>query len=166
MNGYQNSMAEHLGAQHLQWVFRRLAINCVLDVGANRGQFAKRLRLAGYTGRIVSYEPVAEHHGALTEAAADDPAWFVNPWALGDQNGTAEINVVPGTMSSMLSASDFGKEWSDNAPRLPHRDHHHPPARGHAGRGDRRAGGAADLSQDGHPGLRPGHGARSRCPAR
>jgi FkbM family methyltransferase len=111
-NGYQNSMGEHLGAQHLQWVFRSLGINCVLDVGANRGQFAKRLRQAGYGGRIVSYEPVAELHRALTEAATDDPAWFVNPWALGDQEGTAEINVVPGTMSSMLSASEFGKEWS------------------------------------------------------
>jgi FkbM family methyltransferase len=112
MNGYQNSMAEHLGAQHLQWVFRSLGINCVLDVGANRGQFAKRLRQAGYGGRIVSYEPVAELHGALTEAATHDPSWFVNPFALGDQEGTAEINVVPGTMSSLLSASDFGKEWS------------------------------------------------------
>lgn len=112
MNGYQNSMAEHLGAQHLQWLFRSLGINCVLDVGANRGQFAKRLRQAGYGGRIVSYEPVAELYRALTEEAADDPAWNVYPWALGDEEGTAEINVVPGTMSSMLSASDFGKEWS------------------------------------------------------
>jgi FkbM family methyltransferase len=112
MNGYQNSMADHLGAQHLQWVFRSLGINCVLDVGANRGQFASRLRQAGYRGRIVSYEPVAQLHRALTEAAVDDPAWFVNPWALGDEEGTAEINVVPGTMSSLLPASDFGKEWS------------------------------------------------------
>jgi FkbM family methyltransferase len=111
-NGYQNTMAEYLGAQHLQWVFRSLGINCVLDVGANRGQFARRLREAGYAGRIVSYEPVAELHRALSVKAARDPAWFVNPWALGDEDGTAEINVVPGTMSSLLPASDFGKTWS------------------------------------------------------
>ena len=31
----------------------------------------------------------------------------------GAEDGTAEINQVPGTMSSMLPASEFGKEWSD-----------------------------------------------------
>jgi FkbM family methyltransferase len=119
MNGYQRSMAEHLGEQHLLWVFSALGISCVLDVGANRGQFATRLREAGYRGRIVSYEPVAHLYAALAEAAADDPEWLVKPWALGDCEGTADINVVPGTMSSLLPASDFGKEWSSKL-RQPH----------------------------------------------
>jgi FkbM family methyltransferase len=117
MNSYQRSMAEHLGEQHLLWVFRALGISCVLDVGANRGQFATRLREAGYRGRIVSYEPVARLYAALAEAAADDPDWLVRPWALGDCEGTADINVVPGTMSSLLPASDFGKEWSSKLGR-------------------------------------------------
>ena len=112
MTGYQRSMAEHLGEQHLLWVFSALGINCLLDVGANRGQFATRLREAGYRGRIVSYEPVAHLYAVLAEAAADDPEWLVKPWALGDREGTADINAVSGTMSSLLSASDFGKDWS------------------------------------------------------
>ena len=113
MNGYQNTMAAHLGEQHLMWAFRELGINCVLDVGANEGQFATRLREAGYTGRIVSYEPVAHLVTALREQAAGDPDWIVNPWALGDEDGTADINVVPGKMSSLLPASEFGKSWSE-----------------------------------------------------
>jgi FkbM family methyltransferase len=113
MNGYQNTMAAHLGEQHLMWVFRELGINCVLDVGANEGQFATRLRSAGYTGRIVSFEPVSHLLAILRENAADDPDWIVNGWALGDEEGTAEINVVPGKMSSLLPASEFGKQWSE-----------------------------------------------------
>lgn len=117
MNGYQNTMAAHLGEQHLLWVFRELGINCVLDVGANEGQFASRLREAGYTGRIVSYEPVAHLVETLREQAADDPDWIVNPWALGDEDGTADINVVPGKMSSLLPASEFGRKWADKLSR-------------------------------------------------
>jgi FkbM family methyltransferase len=119
MNGYQNQMGQHLGEEHLAWVFRELAVNCVLDVGANTGQFASRLRRAGYTGRIVSFEPVSHLVTALQRAAARDPAWTVLPFALGDEDGTAEINVVPGKMSSLLPASSFGKEWSSKL-REPH----------------------------------------------
>lgn len=114
MNGFQNSMGAYLGEEHLAWVLRRMQINCVLDVGANIGQFGTRLRRAGYTGRIVSFEPIEHLYRELQETAAADPSWQVVPSALGDEEGTAEINVVPGTMSSLLPASSFGKQWKDH----------------------------------------------------
>jgi hypothetical protein len=44
----------------LSAVLERFAISVVLDVGANEGQFGHSLRERGYTGRIHSFEPVAE----------------------------------------------------------------------------------------------------------
>ncbi len=48
----------------------------------------------------------------MNRAAAEDPHWRVLGYALGEIDGAAEINVVPGTMSSLLPASSFGQEWS------------------------------------------------------
>ncbi len=95
-------------------MLQKLEINCVLDVGANQGQFARRLRQLGFTGRIASFEPVLHALTDLRLAAESDPDWFVHPYALGESDGTAEINVAPGrgTMSSMLGPSEFGREWS------------------------------------------------------
>lgn len=47
-----------------------LRAHVVLDVGADRGQFGKRLRRDGYTGRIVSFEPVPHIADQLEKGAA------------------------------------------------------------------------------------------------
>lgn len=89
--------------------FDRYAVNCVVDVGANRGQYGRRLRRAGYAGRIVSFEPVPEEFARLRAAAAGDPTWTVHSVALGSENGSLEMYVTPGTLSSPLPATDFGE---------------------------------------------------------
>lgn len=113
---YQQALSTHLSERMLAAVLRRAQVNVVLDVGANRGQFATLLRAIGYQGRIVSYEPVSTNLTALREAASADPAWMIEGFALGDTESTAEINVSagPGKLSSLLPSNRFGRERFQN----------------------------------------------------
>ena len=113
-DSYEHQLLRYLGEEHVAWVLRQLDVNVVLDVGANRGQFAQRLRRDGYTGRIVSFEPVPRIAEALERSAADDPDWHVRRHALGDRDAVVEMNVGvgQGRLSSLLPASDFGRSWS------------------------------------------------------
>jgi FkbM family methyltransferase len=86
--------AQHVHASLLHSVLDRYSIDCVLDVGANQGQFASSLRANGYRGPIVSFEPVAEQFRALSAHAASDPNWHVRPEALGSTDSTRDIHVM------------------------------------------------------------------------
>ncbi|MCQ9134166.1 FkbM family methyltransferase [Streptomyces hilarionis] len=105
----QLAAAEYLCTQHVTAMLELYGVNCVFDVGANTGQYAKRLRTLGYSGRIVSFEPTSETFARLEKAAADDPAWQVYQCGLGREETTAEIHTGWKTMNSLLSASDYGK---------------------------------------------------------
>ena len=69
----------------LQRLLERLEVDCVIDVGANRGQYHDQLRDAvGYRGRIVSVEPMsALATGLETRANREDPLWEIHACALG-----------------------------------------------------------------------------------
>jgi FkbM family methyltransferase len=84
-------------------------IDVVLDVGANTGQFAERLRDAGFPGRIVSFEPSTAAHLTVRKHAARDANWTIAPrMALGDYDGAITLNLAGNSASSsvlpMLSA--------------------------------------------------------------
>lgn len=110
---FERALSGFVGAHHAKWLLKELRADVVFDVGANLGQFAERLRHEGYEGRIVSFEPLPEFVEQLREKAADDPDWKVFGCALGNEDGTAEIHLTPGRLSSMLPASEFGKGWAD-----------------------------------------------------
>lgn len=95
-------------AQHLRQMFDQLAIDTVLDVGANVGGFRKFLRNeVGFGGRIVSFEPVPSVYAALAATAAADPAWRGMQMALGDADDRLEIHVTSRTtMSSFLTRDE------------------------------------------------------------
>jgi FkbM family methyltransferase len=104
----ENGLARLAARRHVAALLEMYRVNCVLDVGANRGQFAAGLRAAGFDGHIVSFEPVPETFAALARAAAGDERWTAHPYALGREDGTVAMNVVPGTLSSALPATAFG----------------------------------------------------------
>ncbi|GAA1358206.1 FkbM family methyltransferase [Streptomyces beijiangensis] len=85
-------------------LLRRFEIDLVLDVGAHAGGYGTMLRRSGFNGRIVSFEPLSRPRAELRHVSADDPHWTVLPYALGDETGTATMNVAgnAGASSSVL----------------------------------------------------------------
>ena len=85
-------------------LLERNKVDVVLDVGANSGQYATDLRRFGYTGRILSFEPVKACFDQLLAASANDHEWTAHKTALGATAGSSTINVAAnnGASSSML----------------------------------------------------------------
>jgi FkbM family methyltransferase len=84
-------------------LIRAKDLNCVIDVGANLGQYASMLREEGYRGPIVSVEPVTASFEALRARSADDAQWSAVQLALGAASGEQSINITGhSTMASFL----------------------------------------------------------------
>ncbi len=82
--------------------FEATGIDVALDVGAARGHWGRELRDFGFTGRIVSFEPIAAPYADLVAASAGDPTWDTRNAALGDVAGQQQINVASNSDSSSL----------------------------------------------------------------
>jgi|ERR1700674_202733 FkbM family methyltransferase len=92
---------------HLRELFELLGISCVIDVGANTGQYRDFLRYqVEYKGWIVSFEPVKANLETLERKVATDRHWRVFRCGIGAANATAEINVMRDTQFSSLLAPD------------------------------------------------------------
>lgn len=90
-------------AARLKAIFDSLAINLVLDVGANTGQYANYLRAIGYNKRILCFEPLSSAHAKLKNFALKDSLIEVAPqMALGDIDGEIMINVARNSESSSI----------------------------------------------------------------
>lgn len=97
-------------ANHLGDLLPMLGINCVLDVGAHRGEHGMFLRGLGYEGLIVSFEPVAESFAELERAMSAQPPWIGYRMAISDAEGEAEMTVYESTdFSSLVNANDYGR---------------------------------------------------------
>ena len=95
---------------HLRRFLPHFGIDCVFDVGANRGQYATMLRQdLGYKGPIISYEPIPEMAKALRAASAHDPDWHVEELALDREPGPATFHVMVENQFSSLHAPAAGQ---------------------------------------------------------
>lgn len=82
---------------------RTYKIDLVFDVGANDGQFAREIRAGGYSGQIVSVEPMTSAHERLSDLSQGDSAWHVHPrCAVGDKTGVIELNIAGNSVSSSV----------------------------------------------------------------
>jgi FkbM family methyltransferase len=104
-------------ATRLREIFSHFKIDTVIDVGANRGQYARFLRdEVGFTGMIESFEPVPELVRVLQAQAALDPQWAVHPLALGANAGSLALNIMddPVYSSFRTPVPDQDKKHSRN----------------------------------------------------
>jgi FkbM family methyltransferase len=86
------------------------AIELVLDVGANVGQFGEWLRGNGYGGKIVSIEPGRAEFQALEKKAKADGNWEALHCGLGARAGTAVLHVSRlSVFNSLLGLSAAAK---------------------------------------------------------
>jgi FkbM family methyltransferase len=82
-----------------------LAINCVIDAGANQGQTVRLLRGLGFKGYIYSFEPQRRMYTVLERAFRKDPKWKGFQVALGAAPQALQLNVNPESneMTSLLN---------------------------------------------------------------
>jgi len=96
-------------------LFSRVArvadISAVLDIGANTGQFA-RWAAAYFPGKpIHCFEPLADCVAALNRVAASHSNIVVHPFALGEHNGTHQMQRNDySPSSSLLNMTDRHRE--------------------------------------------------------
>jgi FkbM family methyltransferase len=89
--------------QALKRFLAAFGVDCLFDVGANRGQYATMLRKdAGYKGLILSFEPNPDVFVELQKAAASDRRWHVFNMALSDFDGSASFNIMAADQFSSL----------------------------------------------------------------
>ncbi len=82
-------------------------VSIVIDGGANEGQWAKRVRRDGYSGRIISIEPGSRAFSKLQASSGDDPAWDALNVALGSKSARAHLYLSSNDgMSSSLKKPD------------------------------------------------------------
>ena len=103
---YSNRISVVPAFRRLSWPQRmflknfliELEADCVLDVGANGGQYGTELRLIGYTGHIISFEPDPQSYEKLIGRSNKDPKWHALNIALGRIAGQAEFNIMAASM--------------------------------------------------------------------
>lgn len=89
-------------------------IDVLFDVGANSGQFAQKVRAAGFSGKIISVEPLSVAHKEVVRKSKADPNWEVAPrCALGSSDTVKTINIARNSVSSsILGMKDLHREVS------------------------------------------------------
>jgi FkbM family methyltransferase len=100
--GYELAPISVGHSELVQGLLARHAIDLLVDVGANQGQFAQEFRAHGFTGSMCSFEPMEAAFRLLHRAAASDPGWTVTRTALGDKAGRARMDIAANSVSSSL----------------------------------------------------------------
>jgi FkbM family methyltransferase len=86
----------------LNGLLRRFQIDLILDVGANVGQSSQKFISSGFTGNILSFEPIPGPFNKLKNRASKNPKWKVFQAAIGDLDGETEIHVAGNLESSSV----------------------------------------------------------------
>lgn len=87
----------------------------IIDVGANVGQFGLDVRRHGFEGLIVSYEPVQETFGSLSQTIRQHQPWKAFQLGLGAAESERTIN-ISGNAGLSSSILEMGSLHLENFP--------------------------------------------------
>jgi FkbM family methyltransferase len=118
LRGKARSLARSLGvdlrrynpssspAARRRHLVERAGVDVVVDAGAAEGDYAHELRVSGYHGQIVSFEPLGDSFERLSSRCRRDPLWDCHRIALGAGEGEIDVHVARDRLtSSLLPAS-------------------------------------------------------------
>ena len=100
------------GAEHRNVLSRDLG--SVVDIGANRGQFALAARQWAPKARVISFEPLPEVAAIFRRVFSDDPAVKLHVTAIGDKAEKKTIHLSARDDSSSLL--EIGEAQSNHFP--------------------------------------------------
>jgi FkbM family methyltransferase len=89
-------------------------IECIIDIGANVGQYAEYLRQIGFKKDIISFEPLNDAYEILKSKTKKDSRWEAYNFGIGDNEQSSKINVSKNSYSS--SILDMSSSHLDSAP--------------------------------------------------
>ena len=97
-----------------QKILAETKVSLVVDVGANRGQWARKVRQSNFEGKIISFEP-SYVFAELEIEAKGDPNWEVRNIALSDVSGTRKMFIASnqGLSSSLREPSGIVERRPD-----------------------------------------------------
>lgn len=104
---YRGALLRHLtaaGVEHAALLnhLGRQAIGYVVDIGANRGQFALVARRCFPSAKIISFEPLKEPAGIYRKVFANDPQVVLHEMAIGPEENEVPMHVSRADDSSSL----------------------------------------------------------------
>ena len=111
---YRRALISHqvaAGVEH-EPILRNLGeVALVVDIGANRGQFALTARRVFGTSRILSFEPLPDPASVFSRVFADDKRVSLVQSAIGVESQTQDMHVsAHDDSSSLLSISELQNE--------------------------------------------------------
>jgi len=83
-------------------LFETFGINKILDVGANVGQYALLVKKLGFSGHIISFEPLSSAFSSLKEVSEKHNNWQAHNYALGSENTETVIHISENSFSSSI----------------------------------------------------------------
>jgi len=83
-------------------LFETFGINKIIDVGANVGQYALLVKELGFSGQIISFEPLSSAFSTLKEVSDKHNNWQAHNYALGNENTETVINISENSFSSSI----------------------------------------------------------------
>lgn len=95
---------EEWEVDHLRQLLKHCKVDCVFDIGAHTGEYARMLReKVGFKGLVVSFEPDPDLAAGLRKKAAGAPRWLIEEIAVSADDGTATFNIMKRNTFNSLS---------------------------------------------------------------